>query len=385
MKLLSRVITIAFFAMAFLSVAATAFAFTFRSGNTVTVNDPQPIDGSLFVSGQNVRIESQVNGDVYCAGQNVEITGLVQGDIICAAQSLTINNTTQGNIRVAGQAISVSGTTLKNVTIAGQQVSTNGSIGGELMAAGRDAAIGGSIGSSVMAAGNSVTVSGSIGRDANIYASQTSLADKSSVGGSFTYYSDNKINQADGAKVAGRITQKQPPAPPAKRIMTPEGLFSGWASALLFKLIINLALALLLILFFGKAVIKLTDGVFSHTWTGTGFGLLLFLATPIVIVLLLISIIGLLAGAFLATLYAGALMLTRILAAVTVGRLILKRKDVTKNALYWPAIVGVVVSWIAFSIPAIGWIFSVIAYAWGFGNLWRLLISLRNSDLTLSS
>jgi uncharacterized membrane protein len=99
------------------------------------------------------------------------------------------------------------------------------------------------------------------------------------------------------------------------------------------------------------------------------------IAVPIAAIALAITIIGIPVAILAVLLFIAALFLSRVLAALAVGRKI--TKDYWKSKQDSPAaqaLVGVAVLWILFAIPVIGGIFSFAAIVWGLGGM-RYLFS----------
>ena len=59
--------------------------------------------------------------------------------------------------------------------------------------------------------------------------------------------------------------------------------------------------------------------------------------------------------------------------AVAIGKKITQAYWKSKqDSLIWQVIIGVVLMWILFAIPAIGWIISGVSLVWGLGGIYYL-------------
>ena len=101
-----------------------------------------------------------------------------------------------------------------------------------------------------------------------------------------------------------------------------------------------------------------------------GWGIIALLLTPIIVVILLITIIGIPLSLILLALWLVALCLSKILAGILVGRSLLnnywpKKKDSLISAM----IIGIVIAYLIFSLPIIGGFISLLAMLWGLGGI----------------
>ena len=95
---------------------------------------------------------------------------------------------------------------------------------------------------------------------------------------------------------------------------------------------------------------------------------MLLVLTPIVIVLLLITLVGIPLAILVGLLFAVYLLLAKVIFGIALGRLINDKAN-WKLSLYWAATIGIVVADLIIFIPIIGWIVGVFALLWSFGAL----------------
>ncbi|MCU0652886.1 MAG: hypothetical protein MUD10_01380 [Candidatus Pacebacteria bacterium] len=358
--------------LAMLLAAGSVQALTIRRGNDVTVPKGEAINETLFAAGQTVTIDADVNGDVICAGQSITVNGNVAGDVLCAGQTVTVSGVVSGSVRAMGQSVQVKGGVGRNVTVAGQTVSTEAPVAGEVLFAAQSAILGGQIAKNVAGAANSITVSGSIGGNAEFKNQSLAIQKDASIAGSLVYTSANPAVMDTGAKIAGSITRNEPPQMPAGIKLpekTSQDIFLEKAGDLLF----NLALALILVFFFNKFVLKSVTAMLAKPARSLGWGLLVLVVVPIISVAVMFTIIGIPVGLLGILLFAVAIFFTRILAAIAIGRKFAQTYMKNRpDSLYVQTVVGVVASWIIFAIPVIGWLFSALAVLWGMGGVYYL-------------
>lgn len=351
-----------------------ALAFAARTGSQVVVPKSEVVDGTLLASGQTVMIDGDIKGDIICAGQNIDINGAVDGDIICAGQNITITGAVSGSVRCVGQIVKISGAVGRNVTVAAQTISAGSAIAGEMLFAGQQADIGGRIAGNIAGAGNRISINGDIAGNADFYDKNLTLRKDSRIGGELNYTSDNELaNQ--GGQILGGVNRTVPAVKDGTVFSKARKTVWQNAADKAMGLIINLAVALALVFLFKNLTSKIAGAILKKPGRSFGWGLIIMIAVPIAAIALAITIIGIPVAILAVLLFIAALFLSRVLAAIAVGRKI--TKDYWKSKQDSPAaqaLVGVAVLWILFAIPVIGGIFSFAAIVWGLGGM-RYLFS----------
>jgi cytoskeletal protein CcmA (bactofilin family) len=363
----------------FVSLTSKVNAFTFKTGDTVNFPKTETIDDNLFVSGQKIKIESNIKGDLFCAGQEVDIQANVDGDVICVAQNLNINGKVSGSIRSIAQSLKINGQVAKNITVAGQTIDNKSQVTGEAMMAAQSLNIEGSTKKSLLAAGNNINLLGTVGKDANLYAEKLNISKDSHIGGALTYESKNLATIENEKVIVGKITHNLPKETDPKnfkKIETKKNEFGNktWFAKELASLFFHLIIALIILAIWKKPIFKMADNMLNNFGKSLLFGFLILIATPLVIVTLLITIIGIPISIMLGMIFAISLFLSRIFVALVVGRYLVNSYLATyKDSILPIALIGVFVSFLVFAIPVAGCMLSVVAVAWGLGGVYFLI------------
>jgi hypothetical protein len=109
-------------------------------------------------------------------------------------------------------------------------------------------------------------------------------------------------------------------------------------------------------------------------------GLIIMFVVPPIALILLFTIIGIPLALIMIAWWIIATYVTKIFTAILVGKIIIKeisKKNDTK--LIWSLIIGVIICWLLFAIPFVGWIASLIAVWFGLGGLYTYVTNqLRN-------
>lgn len=354
--------------------AGAVHAFVVMTGDEITVPKSEVVDDTLLAAGQSITVDADINGDLICAGQNVNINGNVNGDVLCAAQNITVKGSIAGSVRGLGQTVKIEGPVAKNISVAGQTVSADSLIEGEMAFAAQQASIGGDIKKDVAGVADSMTVSGVIDGNTQFAGDNLTLKNGGAMGGRLDYTSDNEAAREENFVVAGAVTRHDPPKKEIGKNISPVQKSTGeMMTEKIQSLILNLAVALLLVFFFKKFITKSTDAIMAKTGRSFAWGLLILIAGPLLIISLFLTLIGIPLAVIALLLYIAAIFVSRLLAAIAAGRIIVKKiwKD-RPESLYLSAIVGVAVFWILFALPVIGWIVSAAAMVWGLGGIFYL-------------
>jgi cytoskeletal protein CcmA (bactofilin family) len=329
--------------------AVLVLAFNARSGNIVTVSSVEVIDGDLYVAGGTIIIDSTINGDLIAVGRTIMINGTVNGSIIAAGETITINGEVTHAVRVMGKTLNISATIGRDLLVAGGEFSmaSTSEIGGDLLLGAGTALIGGLIKGDINSGVKSLTI--------------TSTA---SIQGKLNYISGNEANIQSGAQIRGTITHKLPDV--KKGIEAGIGLW--W---IVIGFLMTLVLGIIIVLLAPKRVKAVTESIRTHPWASLGWGAVILVATPIVALIVCITIIGLPLGLIALVLYAIAIYLTQLFVGLLIGQLIIGafRGVETRAALVGALALGLAILRLLRLIPFVGFFFGLATVLFGLGAI----------------
>lgn len=110
-----------------------------------------------------------------------------------------------------------------------------------------------------------------------------------------------------------------------------------------------------------------SDQLQHRFWPALGLGIIAFIATPILAVVVSLTVIGLPVGLTLGGLYVLGLYLAHIVAGFWLGQVILRAFNWSKNR-YLALILGLVILWLLRFIPVVGVIVGLVALILGLGG-----------------
>ncbi|MEN6324721.1 MAG: polymer-forming cytoskeletal protein [Syntrophomonas sp.] len=300
-----------------LVVVAPSSAVQIKSGDMVSVPGGTT-KGPLFISGNNLIVNADVDGDVFAAGQTVVINGNVNGDVIAAANSVRVNGNVQGDIRVAGSSIEVNGQIDGSMTGAGNNISLRDGarVKRDVLVFGDTIELFAPIEGQALGSAKQIHINAPINGDVQIWGVQNLLVGASTViSGKLSYRSDKPAQIASEAKIV-EVTRLAPQIRPE----TPDENFS-WFAALLWlsAWVLLWGVAYLL---FPALLPQMGRLAQQEPWAALGWGFLMLLLTPLAILILMITVVGIPISLLLLLVYIVVLLVSKIITGDFLARCI---------------------------------------------------------------
>lgn len=267
------------------------------------------VNTNLYTIAEQVIIEGRINGDLIAASNNIVVSGYIAGDIIALGENIVITGQVDGNVRVLSSYLELAGPVARNVTVLADKVVI------------KDGA--------------------QIAWDA------------------FIASSDLENN----GQITGQLTHRE-----FNRDQKEESNPWSWLWPFIYKLFCALAVGLVLIFIFRKAALKISHILETTPRAVIIPGLLSLFLTPLAVIILAITVIGLPLAAIVFALWLILLYLAKIFSALVIGQLILKRlvKKPEIN-LVWPLLLGLTLTYLLLAIPLVGPLLNFIIIVTGLG------------------
>lgn len=315
-----------------------ALAAEVRTGSGAQVAAGETINDDLYLAGGPITIAGTVNGDVVAAGNSINVTGQINGNLFAFAQSISVSGKVDGGLFAAGQTISLSGVMTHTARLAGQSILVQGPVGRDLLAAGQsvivessssigqdlllaaqDGRIMGTVRRRVQGSVDSLTIAGRVG-DVDVEAQQLAVASGARVG-SLTYRSEKEARIESGAAVSGPVTRLEPEPRAERRAPSWTDRIVPGLWWFISTLIVGAVLAWLVPAALREPAAALRD----RPWHSLGWGFILFIVTPIAVIIALVTLVGILVGLLVLFAYGAALFLSQIFVGAAIGQLILQQ------------------------------------------------------------
>jgi len=372
-KKIKKVVIICLMVGFFMALPVSVLAITDNGKQSVHIAADEIVDGNFVVMASVIDIAGSVNGDVIVAGNNITISGSVAGDVIAVGEVIKITGEVGGSVRVAGNVIEINGTVKNNAWTVGSNVifGDQSAIGWDIYSYGKTAEIKSAVGGSVWISGENVVINGSISKDCTAYLvdrkSHLTINSEAIVQGNLVYKADseNQLVKQSAAVVAGETIRE----PMFTREKKEFSVFS-----LMMKIIVLfsfLVVGLILISLMPKKILELKEEMVQRPWRSLGMGFGYLVITPVVVLLLLITVIGIPLALIITSLYLSSLYILKVLVGISIGSLILDNvgKKKYSGSLVWPLVLGLIVMMVIAGIPIIGGVVGLLLILWATGAL----------------
>ena len=359
--------SVALAAAACLSLFATAQAAEFirpdQSAGQVSVPAGET-HKNLYTAGAQVTINGPTLGDLTVAGGNVSLNGPVSGGLFAGGGTVISNAQVSGTARIAGGNLNINGPVSGDLLAGGGNVlvTSNAKVGGDLILGGGNLNISSPVAGNAKIAGGTVYINSKISGEVNVIASKSlTFGPQAEVDGAVIYRGNQPAVVEPGAKVANiqfsPLPNRQPQA----------------ANVLRFSLLIQLAayliLGFLLLHFRRQYFSQAVDYLRGNPWASLGIGLLAVIATPIIIILLFLTVVGYYLALLLLAAFVLALLVNTILAILLLGQFTLKlfNKAAVSFADWQVVLLGALLWEILKLIPVVGWLALAVICLMSFG------------------
>lgn len=347
-----------------------------RSGQDVTVAAGETVNGDLYAAGNSVNILGTVNGDVFAAGRVVNVSGMVKGGLTVAAQNIDVSSSVGTGVRLAGQTISFSGAAGRDLFVAGSDanIKNGAKIGGDLISTSGTTRLDGAVTGNVRGSGGTVTINGPVGGNVDADVGNLNIAPGADIKGNLTYTSQNQATIEPGARIAGTRNQRTPQA------TEPTGGFPTFTVAMgMVGFLMSLLTGSILILLMENRIAVISDAIGYSVLGSLGWGALIFFVTPIVVVAVLITIIGIPIGIILLLVYGIALYLSQIFTGLFIGRILTGRyeKPSSRAGLIGQLALGLLIITVLQLIPFVGGLVTLAVLIFGLG---AIIVAIRTPE-----
>ncbi len=358
----------------FLFLPLKSEAFVIKSDDFVYVAKDEIVEGNLYFYSKSLNIEGRVLGDVIGIGPNIQINGYVEGDVISVSQNISVNGEINGNLRSVSNNLNIAGNIARNVNFLGDSflLKKDASVGQSVSLLGINSEINGEVMGSVHGLSQNTLIRGSIGRDLNIivdskkrrhYSNTLEISETATILGSLSYRSGQEA-LIHSENIEGSITKKDP-----------KGSVLNFPSArkFIFSILSSFLVALLLLYLFKDKIERIKKVIIRKNYRTMGYGAIILFLTPIIVILLLTTIIGLPIALISLALWLILLFLSRIVVALAVGDYffeLIKKETVSP---YIKMIFGIIILWALFALPYAGWLFSLVTILLGLGSFFYII------------
>jgi cytoskeletal protein CcmA (bactofilin family) len=349
-----------------LSAPGWALAAEIRNDTTTLVAPGETIDDDLFATGETVTIGGHVTGDAYAAARTITVTGTIDGDLIAAAEQVIVDGTIAGNLRAAGATVTINGSIGRSVSGLAQHVnvSPTGRVGGSLLALAETVDAFGPVGRGLNVGGGTLELAGPVGGPVLARVETLSVAPTAHLAGSLDYQA-----KQEAALPSGTVTGEVRFAPTPQQAPRPAPLLNGlFDLGGLLWLCGTFLVGTLAVVLLPRAAARAVELGRQQPWQSFGLGLLVLVVTPIAMILIGLTLIGLPVSLSLAALYTLGLLLAWPAAGLVVGTELARRVPAARPLpVLGTLALGLVVLHLVTHLPFIGGLLTICGLILGLG------------------
>lgn len=317
---------------------------------TVQVNAKQ------FYANDKIKINEQQDYSVFAAGQEIDISSFIDGSTFVAGEDITITSS-QDIIFAAGEDIKIKDAYAKDVFVAGMELEITNSQIRDLFAFAEDIEINSEISHNAYLGATKVVIDSKIMGNVYIAAEEIIIKDGAEIMGTLEYPETAYIRISDDATIENtkEFNVNEPDMGTSIQVMITDFINSYLAI---------LITGILLIILFKKQFDKLEkeELSFENVAKKVGLGFLLLIATPVVVLLLMCTIVGVPLSFMLLALYIMLIYISIIPSGYFIAYKLLHKNIKNDYLLLAIGILGIKL--LEF-VPVIGFLVALISLCFG--------------------
>ncbi|OFY65236.1 MAG: hypothetical protein A3H98_03150 [Bacteroidetes bacterium RIFCSPLOWO2_02_FULL_36_8] len=363
-----------------------SFAGHFQAADRITLDDPvyddfyatageinihAGIRGDFVGAGGRITINDTIRGDLTIAGGEIQINGYIGDDIRIAGGNVRLLQTVGGDLIICGGAVTLDRGSIiyGDVIVCGGSVEINGIVLGRVLCYGRNFLLGGRIESTAEIYAEKIELNGSIAGKTQLAAKTISIGENAQFFSDMSYWQENKTPDFKNSFKSGKPVFDSHLE--AKRNFGWKGFEFNFLKMSLIMVLSGLLIILILVLVCKDTLLKAGEKMKDNLMSSFGYGVLYFIALPLLGAFLCMTIIGIPLGILLFCIFGFSIWFGRVIVAVTLGNLIqhkLKLKS-GKLMLFTVTAVCYLLLWGITMLPFIGWLVLIVSVAGVFGGL----------------
>jgi hypothetical protein len=323
-------VLLGFFAVPFSSVKADIVV---RTGETISINNEQKIEGDFYTLASILSISGEVTEDLVAASGEMTLNGSVAKDALLAGGNVDIHGAIGDDLRVVGGNVVIAKPIAGDVFVVGAKVTilSTASIGGDLLVYGGDVEVSGSVGGDIVGEVDTLRIDAPIAGNIGVTTDNLIIGDKADISGTVSYVSTNLLTRSQNSKIAGDISRNDPVVDTStvtvKMVLVP-------VLVLLFSVLVWYLIA-------RSFLTSIVKRALSRNPRPVLLGALTLFITPLVAVVLTVSVLGTLVGITAFFAYVLVILLAVISSSAVLGQLIFKLINKKTTSVLTPVSLGV--------------------------------------------
>jgi cytoskeletal protein CcmA (bactofilin family) len=327
-------------------------------------------DGTLIISGGTVNIDGIVTGDLLVFSERLSLRGEVRGNVFAMSESVGLAGVVAGSAYIGSDRAEISGRIDGDLYTAAEnfEISRDGQVARDVLVWVADGVVEGSVGRDLYAIGRQMEVRGSIGNTVHVRRIRLAIRDGARVDGDVEAWlsSGGKIDVAPGAQIVGEIRTQDLPSP-RRMLMARYGEVTFY---------VVVALQFVAAFLVGMLLHALAPGLYhgrletaGDFFRSMGVGFLALIATPIVLLLTAVTLVGLPIALMGFAVYLAALYVSTILVGALIGSALVGPDHSDARRFGLALLAGLAVVIVLCHLPFVGWPVHIVVLLAGLGVL----------------
>lgn len=344
----------------------SASAATFKNSNELNLSNTENyIDNSYLLTGKS-NVSGTFEKDLFVVSGESNFDGVVKGDLFIIGGKVNISGKVLGDLRVIGGEVTISGEFENDLVVIGGKVdiSQSANIKGQSLFIGGETSLNAVANNPVKIISAKTFLNNQTNSDLEVTTQDLIFGSGAKINKGVTYYAPKKASEQSGSVITGAVNFN--PITPVQDINFVKRAVINFVSFwLILKFVTTLLIAFILAYIFRiftKSVVDISLDSFGKSLL---LGLLAVFVTPIIIILLLVSLVASPIGILILILSIALTIIIPAVSGIMAGALI--RKLFTKKDIYV----------IDFSTVAIGVVaLTFISFVPYLGDITKMLLNL---------
>ena len=338
-------------------VRGSAIEVRHMHDGAVRIGAGEVVDSALVVSSESLQQDGVVNGDLIVFGERVSIGGEVRGNLLAFARDLELTGKVTGSVFAVVERLEIEGDVAGTVyTLSDRmRVSPDGALARDLASIGNDVVLAGKIGRDVFFGGERLEVRGEIGRnlEGRWDLEHVALLETARVGGNVDVWisEPERLEHAPAAQIAGEVRTHE--VSRAHRHFM-DAWRDPWVWALHAVGFVAAFLMGLLVYALAPRLLDFEVRTAREFFGALGMGFVALVATPVALVLVALTLVGVPIALLGGVAWLLALYLAEIVVASAVGRWLLPPRNAGIFAFGRSLLLGLAIVVVAQHIPFVG-------------------------------
>jgi|SRR3989344_4452483 len=347
-----------------MSACAARGPATFSAGRSLVTASSSP--GNVYLAGFSVVNTAAVSGDLAVIGGSVVMAAPVSGDELLVAGSVGSRSTVLGDLRMVGGSVSNEGAVAGDLVALGFSVNNSGRTAGSTFIVAANATLSGGAAGPVIIYGNNISLAGDFSGNIKIVATgRLSIAEGTTIRGRLSYEAPEEAVISTSATILGGVDY-------TNASYLPDAGTSRMLAILSigFFVFAHILGVLILASILAGLFPRLAEEIVERAYTGRPRSILLtmllgfaiLVASPVLIILLALTFVGIGSSLMLCILYALLIVLAFLYAGILIGGMLVRRFAKRGVVLWHDGTLGMLALSLIALVPVVG-LFVVLIFS----------------------